>query len=557
MLFDVGGLRQRVATATRAFGDVFRTPSLRRIQLAWAGSVLGNWSYVIALGVYAYDQGGAAAVGLIGVLRLIPAAVSAPFLATLADRMRRERVMIGSDVLRALLMVAAGLVIAADGPAVAVYALVVVATIAGTVFRPAQAALLPALVRDPRELSAANVVASTVESVGSFAGPALGGLLLAVSNVETVFFVNAASFVWSALLVLGVHAAPPERRAPEEEEVERESFLREVSAGMTSIVGESRLRLLSGLYTAQTLVAGAGSVFTVAIALDLLDLGNSGVGWLSAASGLGGLAGGLVALGLAMRGRLAADFALGLVLNGLPFAIVAAFPSTPVALAALLVVGIGNSVVDVSAITLLQRAVPDAVLGRVLGAIESLLLAGLGIGALVAPLLISVGSLRIALLVTGALLPVLVAVSWLALTRIDADARAPEATGMLAALPIFAPLPLQTVERLASQLVETRLPAGTVVFRQGDPGDRFYVIADGEVEIEGKRHGPGGFFGEIALLRDVPRTATVTTATEVRLLALEREEFIAAVTGHEPSAAAAEAIVSARLGSLRPGVAPV
>jgi len=556
MLLDVGGLRQRVATATAAFGDVFRTPSLRRIQLAWAGSVLGNWSYVIALGVYAYEQGGAAAVGLIGVLRLIPAALAAPFLATLADRMRRERVMIGSDVLRAVLMVAAGLVIAADGPAVVVYALVVVTTVAGTVFRPAQAALLPGLVRDPRELSAANVVASTVESVGSFAGPALGGLLLAVSNVETVFFVNAASFVWSALLVLGVHAAKPERRAAEEDG-ERESFLREVSAGMTSIVGESRLRLLSGLYAAQTLVAGAGSVFTVAIALDLLDLGNSGVGWLSAASGLGGLAGGLVALWLAMRGRLAADFALGLVLNGLPFAIVAAFPSAPVALAAMLVVGIGNSVVDVSAITLLQRAVPDAVLGRVLGALESLLLAGLGIGALVAPLLISVGSIRIALLVTGALLPVLVALSWVALNRIDADARAPEAAGLLARLPIFAPLPLQTVERLASQLVETRLPAGTLVFRQGDPGDRFYVIADGEVEIEGKRHGPGGFFGEIALLKDVPRTATVTTVTDVRLLALEREEFIAAVTGHEPSAAAADAIVSARLGSLRPGVAPV
>jgi MFS family permease len=221
------------------------------------------------------------------------------------------------------------------------------------------------------------------------------------------------------------------------------------------------------------------------------------------------------------------------------------------------VVGIGNSVVDVSAITLLQRAVPDAVLGRVLGAIESLLLAGLGIGALVAPLLISVGSLRIGLLVTGALLPVLVALSWLALSRIDVDARAPESAGLLARLPIFAPLPLQTVERLASQLVETRLPAGTVVFRRGDPGDRFYVIADGEVEIEGTRHGPGGFFGEIALLKDVPRTATVTAATDVRLLALEREEFIAAVTGHEPSAAAAEAIVSARLGSLRPGVAPV
>jgi MFS family permease len=556
MLLAVGALRQRVTTAAAAFGDVFRTRELRRIQLAWAGSVLGNWSYIVALGVYAYDQGGAAAVGLIGVLRLIPAAVAAPLLSTLADRMRRERVMISSDLLRAGLMVAAGAVIAVDGPAPVVYAIIVVATIAGTVFRPAQAALLPSLVRDPRELSAANVVASTVESVGSFAGPAVGGLLLAFTNPETVFMVNALSFVWSAALVAGVHSEKPVREE-HGDEADRPSFLREVSAGMTSIVGEPHLRLLSGLYAAQTLVAGAASVFTVAVALDLLDIGNSGVGWLSAASGLGGFVGGLLALGLAMRSRLATDLALGLVLNGLPFALVAAFPSVPVALAALAIVGIGNSVVDVSAITLLQRAVPDAVLGRVLGAIESILLASLGIGALLAPLLISVGGLRVALLAAGALLPVLVGLSWLALRRIDAGAEAPAETGLLAAIPIFSPLPLQTLERLASQLGELRLPAGTLILRQGDPGDRFYVIAEGEVEIEGRRHGPGAFFGEIALLKDVPRTATVAAATDVRLLTLEREEFIAAVTGHEPSAAAAEAIVSARLGALRPGVAPV
>jgi MFS family permease len=556
MLLAVGALRQRVTTAAAAFGDVFRTRELRRIQLAWAGSVLGNWSYIVALGVYAYDQGGAAAVGLIGVLRLIPAAVAAPLLSTLADRMRRERVMISSDLLRAALMVAAGAVIAVDGPAPVVYAIIVVATIAGTVFRPAQAALLPSLVRDPRELSAANVVASTVESVGSFAGPAVGGLLLAFTNPETVFMVNALSFVWSAALVAGVHSEKPVREE-HGDEADRPSFLREVSAGMTSIVGEPHLRLLSGLYAAQTLVAGAASVFTVAVALDLLDIGNSGVGWLSAASGLGGFVGGLLALGLAMRSRLATDLALGLVLNGLPFALVAAFPSVPVALAALAIVGIGNSVVDVSAITLLQRAVPDAVLGRVLGAIESILLASLGIGALLAPLLISVGGLRVALLAAGALLPVLVGLSWLALRRIDAGAEAPAETGLLAAIPIFSPLPLQTLERLASQLGELRLPAGTLILRQGDPGDRFYVIAEGEVEIEGRRHGPGAFFGEIALLKDVPRTATVAAATDVRLLTLEREEFIAAVTGHEPSAAAAEAIVSARLGALRPGVAPV
>ena len=380
----------------------------------------------------------------------------------------------------------------------------------------------------------------------------LGGALLAFTSPEVVFLVNALSFVWSAALIVRVHTPPPEPRA---EPHERPSFLRDATAGLTTIAGEPRLRLLSGLYAAQTLTAGATGVFSVVIALDLLDLGNSGVGWLSAASGLGSFIGGLLALVLATRDRLAADLALGLVLYGLPLTIIAAWPTPTMAILALVAVGIGNSVTDVSAITLLQRAVPDAVLARVLGAIESVLLASLGIGAILAPLLIGLMGIRTALLVGGAFLPTLVVVTWLSLRRLDAPAAAPEGVELLSRIPIFAALPPPMIERLASQLVETTLPAGTMVLRKGDPGDRFYVIADGEVEIEGKRHGPGGFFGEIALLRDVPRTASVLAGTDVRLLTLDRDEFLAAVTGHEPSAAAADAVVTARLGSLRPEVA--
>jgi MFS family permease len=552
MLALVRTLRQRLLTAARAFGDGLRTPDLRRLQLAWVGSVLGNYAYVIALGVYAYREGGPAAVGLVGVLRLLTAAIAAPILTAFADRLRRELVMIASDVVRAALMVAAAAVIAADGPAAVVYAIVVLAAIAGTVFRPAQAALLPALVRDPKQLSSANVAASTVESIGSFAGPALGGVLLAFTNVEIVFLVNALSFVWSAALLTRIRTSGP---VPKADAVERPSLLGDVTAGGATIARDPELRLIAGLYSAQTLVAGAASVFIVTIALELLETGASGVGWLSSAAGVGGFIGGLVALALATRGRLASDLALGLVLNGLPFALVAVWPNEVVALVALAVVGIGNSVTDVSAITLLQRAVPDDVLARVLGTIESLLLASLGIGALIAPLLIELIGLRTSLVAAGAFLPVVVAVSWLGLQRIDAPAPRAEDLARLANVPIFAPLPPTKLERLVSQLGETTLPAGTLILRRGDPGDRFYVIAEGEVEIEDARHGPGGFFGEIALLRDVPRTASVQALTDVRLLTLDRDEFLAAVTGHEPSAAAAEAVVTARLSSLRPEVA--
>jgi MFS family permease len=256
-----------------------------------------------------------------------------------------------------------------------------------------------------------------------------------------------------------------------------------------------------------------------------------------------------------MRHRLASDLALGLVLNGMPFALIAVWPTEASALIAMAIVGVGNSVTDVSAITLLQRAVPDAVLARVLGAIESVLLASLGLGALLAPLLISLAGIRTALLIAAAFLPVVVALSWLGLQRIDAPAPRADWVQLLQAIPIFAPLAPTKLERIASQLGETALEAGTLVLRRGDPGDRFYVVEDGEVEIEGRVHGPGSFFGEIALLRDVPRTASVTAKTDVRLLTLDRDEFLAAVTGHEPAAAAADAVVTARLGSLRPEVA--
>jgi MFS family permease len=548
----VNVLRQRISASVEALADVVKTPALRRVQLAWVGSILGSWSYTIALGVYAYREGGATAVGIVSIVMLLPAAVAAPFLSTLADRFRRERVMIVSDVVRAGLMVVAGLVIAADGPPAVVYTLVGVSAVAGTVFRPAQAALLPSLVRTPQELTAANVVSSTLESVGSFIGPALGGLLLAFTNVQVVFFVNALSFVWSAAVVLAIRTERPQHVEPEA----RPSFVAETTVGATTIAREPKLRLLTGLYAAQTLVAGALSVFTVSMALGLLDIGASGVGWLTAALGAGSLVGGLAALGLAQR-RLAGAFALGVVLFGLPLVLVAAWPTVPMAVVAMTLVGVGNSVTDVSVITLLQRAVPDAVLARVLGVVESMLLGTMGLGALLAPALIGLGSVRAAMLVIGAFLPVLVALSWRGLRRIDAEAAAPIHVDILARVPLFAPLPMSTLERLASQLEEVSLPAGSVVLQEGDPGDRFYVIAEGDVEIMGRRHGPGDFFGEIALLRDVPRTATVRALTDVRLLTLDRDEFLAAVTGHEPSAAAADAVVTARLGSLRPELASV
>lgn len=538
----------RGRAALAALGAVFASPPLRRLQLAWAGSILGGWAYLVALGVYAYDQGGAAAVGIVGLIRLVPAALAAPFTSSLVDRFSRVGVMVASDLARfALMLVAAG-VIAADGPSPVVYATVAVSQVVGTVFRPAQSALLPGLVRTPSELTAANVASSTIESIGTFLGPALGGLLLAVSSAQVVFAANAATFLWSAALVFALRGQeePHERgEAPDASDAERA-----VLAGIVTIAREPTLRTLVGLYAAQTLVAGALNVLVVVTAFELLDLQAAGVGLLYAAIGVGGLIGGFVALLLAGGGRLARDFAIGLALFGLPLALVGGAPVTVLVVVALGVLGIGNSIVDVNALTIMQRAVPDAVLGRALGALDGLLLATLGLGSALAPVLVNLTSPEAALVITGVLLPVLALLTRPRLRAIDRRATAPESTELLRGVRLLASLPEPVLERLARESAPASFPAGATIIREGEPGDRFYVVESGTVEILGRPFGAGDSFGEIALLRDVPRTATATARTDVSVVTLERAPFVAAVTGHAPSAAEADAVIAARLGSL-------
>ena len=553
----LASLRARLGESVGAFRGVFQNPNMRRLELALAGSIVGEWAAAIALAVYAYEQGGASAVGLVLMIRMLPAAVAAPFAAMLADRYRRERVMLASDVIRAVLIVGAALAIFADAAPALVYGLAGVMSIVSRAFVPAQVALLPSIARTPEELTAANVTSSTIESVGVFAGPALGGLLLAATSPEIVFVATGVTYLWSAFFVARIRAKyEPAREATG-------GLAREALAGFRTIGAEPKLRLLIGLFAAQTLVAGALNVLIVVSALDLLDLGNSGVGFLNSAIGVGGLVGGIVALALIGRRRLAADFGLGILLWGVPLTLIGVFPNSALALVLLGLIGIGNTIVDVAGLTLLQRSVRDEVLARVMGVVESLFVATVGIGAGLAPLLIAAIGVRGALMVTGALLPVLAALFWRRLQAIDAQAILPERElRLLRRIGIFAPLPSTTLEQLASSLSPVGVAAGEQVFRQGDGGDRFYVVESGEpdVDIDGRRAnvlGPGDYFGEIALLRDVPRTATVRAASDAQLYALDRDEFIGAVTGHAESAEAADAVIGARLGSLRSGIASV
>jgi MFS family permease len=554
----VTGLGAQLRESLRALRDVFGNPGLRRLELAWVGSVTGEWAYVVALAVFAYEAGGATAVGVVGVIRFLPSAVVAPFAAVLADRYPRQRVMLVADIVRAFALTGAGVVALADGPSGLVYAFAAVVAIVSTAFLPAQAALIPTLARDPSELTAANVASSTIESVGSFVGPALGGLLLALTSPGVVFAATSVAFVWSALNVVRIRADAPTRDDQGEAALHREAL-----AGFQTIFGTPSLRLVVGLYSAQTLVAGALNVLVVVTAIELLDLGRAGPGLLNSAIGIGGLVGAAAALALAGVRGLGSVFAVGLVLWGIPLVLMGAWPTTAAAIAFLAIVGVGNTLVDVSGLTLLQRTAPPAVLARVFGVLESLIVGTLGLGAILAPALAAWLGIRGALAVVGLLLPVLVLATWARLRAIDARTAVPEREiELLESLPLFAPLPPATLEHLAARLVRVPAGAGTEITRQGDIGDRFYLVDEGEADVTIDGHvvttlGPGDYFGEIALLRDVPRTATVTARTDASLLALERDEFVSAVTGHPTSLEAADAVVAARLGRLRPGLASI
>jgi predicted MFS family arabinose efflux permease len=548
--------REQLGESLAAFRDNFANPQLRRLQLAGMGSVMGLWAYTVALAVYAYDVGGAKAVGVVTLVRAIPAAISAPFTSTLADRLPRVPFMVATNLGRATAIGGAGIVALVGGTEWLVYMLAGVASILGTAFMPAEAALLPDLARSPAELTAANVVRSTIESVGTFAGPAVGGAMLAFWSPGTVMLATAAAFVWGAVLVALIHVVDArDQRATEGESPG--GFLREAAGGFRTIAHDRRLRVVVGLYAAQMLIAGALSVLVVVTALELLHRGDSTVGLLNASMGIGGIIGALAAVTLIGRKRLASDFGLGIVLWGVPLAAIGIWPRTWVALVALAVVGLGNTLVDVAGLTLLQRTAPTEVLARVFGVLQMILVGTFGLGAALTPVVIDLVGTRWALVITGAFLPTLAALTWRKLVRIDAESRVPAHLELLRQNPIFFGLPAPTLERLASELEMVTAKAGTAVIRQGGHGDRFYLVESGrlKVTVDGspsRQLGPGDSFGEIALLRDVPRTATVEAETDAQLQALEREAFLDAVTGHPPSARAADAVVGARLGLATP-----
>ena len=547
-------MHTRLAESARAFSATARNPSLLRAQLAFGASWTAEWAFTVALGVVAFRDGGTTAVGLVAFARMAPSFLLAPLGTALADRFARERVLVWSCLLRAAATAAAALVLAADGSKVGVYALATLATAAFTVFRPAHTALLPALCVTPLELTSASVVRGFVDSVSTLVGPLLAALLLDVGSAAAVVAAAAAlSFGSGALLLaLSYEAAP--RGVPQP----LRRIVRETAEGFRALVRYRDAGLLFGIGFGQTLTRGFLNVFLVVMALELLDSGDTGVGLLTAAVGAGAVVGSLGASLVVTGRRLAVLQGIGVALWGLPLTLCGLLPYEATVVALMCAIGVGNALVDIGVFSLPARLVPEELLARVFGAFESLVALTVAVGSLVTPPVIDLLGIRGALVVLGLVAPALVALSWRRLRRIDASIAHRDAEiGVLNRVSILRPLPLPAIDSLAAHVGHASVATGQEVFHQGDYGDRFYVIDDGEAEVIGDgrmirmlRAGDG--FGEIALLRNTVRTTTVRARTPLELYTLDRRHFVPAISGYQSSARQAETVVDDRLRTFAP-----
>ncbi|HEX3930379.1 MAG TPA: MFS transporter [Nocardioides sp.] len=525
----------RLRTAARAFAASARSPSVRRVQLGFAGACTAEWTFTVVLSVYAFQHGGAEAVGLVSLLRMLPSAVLAPFGSALADRCRRDIALTVVSVARCGTAAGIALAAAAGGSEAVVYGLAIGSTAAALLYRPVSSALLPLLCQTPTELAQANVVRGLLDSISTLVGPALAAALLATRGTASGFVAVAVLSGLSATASLGLRVEEPERSAA------RGSVLGGLLVGARAAVQSGPMRVLTALLAAQVVSRGAVSVFSVLVAVDLLHIGDPGVGTLTSAIGAGAVVGSLFASVFVGNRRLASWFGVGVALWGLPLALLAAVPHEVPALALFAVLGVGNALVDVGLFTLVARLVPERELIGVFGLLECLGGLAVGGGSVLAAWLASATSLRVALVVVGALGPAVVVVSWALLRRLDDTMAArDEDLALLRRVAVLDPLPLPALEQLAAGLRPRQVAAGDTVYTQGDAADGCVVIEHGTAEVlgDGRRVaelGPGELVGEIALLRRVPRTATVRALTDLDLRMLDGDRFLLVVTGWESS----------------------
>jgi cyclic nucleotide-binding protein/MFS transporter len=523
-----------------------KDPDLRRLQASWMAVNAGQWAYLVTNLVVAYEAGGAAATGLLGVASFIAPTVVSPFAGIPAARWRPERVLATVTALRVVAVVLTVGLIALDGPIPLLVPLVLLESGAGAIGRSLQIGLQPLLARSPAELIAANVAAGTAEGLGTFAGPALSGVLLTLVGPLGSYLGVLAVYALAVAALAGMHVPATRPRAVP-------SVRRELVAGIRAVRrSRSSFLVLAGL-DIQAGVRGALLVLVVVAAIELFGMGDAGVGALNAAFGAGGVLGAIGAVALAGQDRLAPWFAIALAGWGVPIVFLGLITSPAIALGLMLIIGASNAVLDVAGFTLLQRTTPNADRIAVMGLLISAAGATMAIGGFVAPILVGQLGIEGALIATGFVLPILAIVTWPGVRNADQAAVVDSArVTRIRTDPLFAPLSMAIIEQLSEQLVPSAFAPGDRLIHEGDRGDRYYMIERGRVEVsQGGRpvreQGPGDSFGEIALLRDVPRTASVRALEPVETLSLSRDDFLSTLCGQTASHRVADAIVMERV----------
>ena len=552
----VGDIRTQLTLSLRVVRAILASPALRHVELAFLlfnAVEFGTW---VAMLLYAYSATGPASVGLVALIQLAPAAVVAPLSANLADRYRRDRVLFAGYLVQAAAFGVTAVAMAVAGPPILVYAVAAAAATSLTITRPTQGALLPSVSRTPEELAAANGLSGTVEGTGLMLGPLAAAVIMAVASPTTVIAAGAVACLVAAALVarLPVAArAPAVATDPNPGDQDASAPHDGLLSGIRTVRQAGATRLVIGILALRMVTVGATDVLFVLLALQVFRIGDSGASLLSAAMGLGMIVGGAVTFSLVGRQRLAPVLAVAAVVWGASLAIVGTV--APVVLAGPLIAvgGIGYAACDVVGRTILQRVTADRMLARVLGALEGIGIVGLAVGSITVPFIVAVVGIEPALVVVGLLLPLGVLLSWSGLRAIDRTALVPtRALDLLRSGALFAPLPPPQLETVGRRSRWLTVEPGQVIIREGDPGDSYYVLESGELSIsQGGRHlrnttERGEGFGEIALLRDVPRTATVTAVRSSVLLMLGRADFLEAVTGHPQAHDAARRVAADR-----------
>ncbi|MBA3234203.1 MAG: MFS transporter [Propionibacteriales bacterium] len=519
------------------------------LMAAFTASAIGSWAYNVALAVWIFDETGSAAwVGAATIGRFVPALLFSAYGGVLADRFERVRLMVVLDVASFLIMVVLAVETAVDAPVILAIATAALTSTIGTAYEPAVAAMTPQLVGE-RDLGSANALRNTIDNICVIAGPGLGAVLLLVGPPSIAILANALSFLASAIMMARVRARSTPVDVTEGGEV---GAFRQMVVGAKAITSSSSAAVLVAYSVVATFVFGVDTVLFVVLSRDVLGTGAEGYGYLLAGLGAGGvLAAGLVTR-LERRPRFGLIILAGMATYCLPTLVFLLTGSPVLAFILQMVRGAGTLVVDVLAVTALQRSLQRELLARVFGAFNALLLLAVLLGAVAAPLLIDGVGLEAALWFSGAGIPTLCLLGWPVLRRMDAASVARQAAlapkvKLLASCGLFADVSAGGLDQLADAATEMDVPTGQPVVSEGEAADAFYVVVAGELGVSSRGEGSqtqalnglsaGDYFGEIGLIEQIPRTATVTSVTATKLLRIDGAAFLEALTESAPSPA--------------------